>query len=221
MDWPLLASLSESDRERLLRTARRRDFVKGEVVIHEGDPAESLHLVASGRFAVNVSTSGGAVAMLNLLSRGDFFGELALVRDNRHRQRSATVVALEAGSTLSLAAGAFRTLCESHPQVERLLVSLLAERVDELSQRLLEALYLGLERRVYRRLLDLTAIYRDSDNSAVIRLTQEHLADLVGGSRPSVNQVLQRLVAEGVVELGRGRIEVRDAHALERRAAIH
>ena len=41
-------------------------------------------------------------------------------------------------------------------------------------------------------------------------LTQELLAELVGGTRPSVNQVLQRLVARDVVELGRGRVTVTD-----------
>jgi len=36
------------------------------------------------------------------------------------------------------------------------------------------------------------------------------VAELVGGTRPSVNQILQRLVARGVVELGRGRVTVTD-----------
>ena len=43
-----------------------------------------------------------------------------------------------------------------------------------------------------------------------VPLTQELLADLVGGTRPSVNAVLQRLASRGVVELGRGRITVVD-----------
>ena len=53
-----------------------------------------------------------------------------------------------------------------------------------------------------------------------IPLTQDELAELVGGTRPSVNQVLRRFVDEGMVELGRGRIVVTDAAAL-RRAAAH
>jgi CRP-like cAMP-binding protein len=52
----------------------------------------------------------------------------------------------------------------------------------------------------------------------VVPLTQEHLADFVGGSRPTVNQVLQRLVAQGVVQLGRGRITVLDRQALRRKS---
>ena len=49
-------------------------------------------------------------------------------------------------------------------------------------------------------------------------ITQELLSELVGGARPSVNQVLQRLVGEGVVRLGRGRITVTDRAGLADRA---
>ena len=58
MDWPLLASLAEDDRRAVLAATRLRRFARGEVVVHEGDPADSLHLVESGRLAVRVSTTG-------------------------------------------------------------------------------------------------------------------------------------------------------------------
>ena len=67
MEWPLLASLAESDRERLLASTRRRSFAKGEVVVHEGDPADSLHLVESGRLAVRVTTVDGASQLRDAL----------------------------------------------------------------------------------------------------------------------------------------------------------
>jgi len=80
-------------------------------------------------------------------------------------------------------------------------------------------MYDGLDRRVCRRLLDLVATYRaDGDGGPVtIPLTQEQLAGLVGGTRPSVNEVLQRLTQQGVVELGRGRIVVHQSAELARR----
>ena len=75
MEWALLASLSEVERDEVLKAARRRSFDKGEVVFHEGDPADSLHLVDSGRLAVRSSTEGGDTVTLNILSPGSFFGE--------------------------------------------------------------------------------------------------------------------------------------------------
>lgn len=220
MEWALLASLSDVEREQVLEVARHRTFDRGEVVFHEGDPADSLHLVASGKLAVRSSTEAGDTVTLNILSPGSFFGELSLLRDVDARARTASIVALEPVETLSLPASAFRELCERHPQVERLVSTLLARRVEQLTQSLLEALYVGLDRRVYRRLLELSEIYAPGADAAAIPLTQTQLADLVGGSRPSVNQVLQKLAASGAVNLTRGSIEVLDLPSLHRRAGL-
>jgi len=217
MEWPLLASLAPKDRDQLLASTRRRSFAKGEVVVHEGDPADSLHLVESGRLAVRVTTADGATATLNMLGPGSYFGELSLL-DGHPPTRSATVVALEPAVTRVLPASGFAELRRNHRAAEQLLLTLLARRVEELSGRLLEATYDGLDRRVYRRLHELAELYAEQPGPVTVPLTQELLSDLVGGTRPSVNQVLQRLVARGVVELGRGRVTVTDREWLADRA---
>lgn len=185
MDWPLLASLDKDERDRVLSAARRRQYARGEVLVREGDPSDSLHLIASGRLAVRVSTSEGEHATINLLGRGDYFGELSLL-EGQAPVRSATIVALEPAETLTLSASEFRDLRTRHPAANQLLLTLLARRVEELSARLLEATYDGLDRRVHRRLAELAELYDDGrGDPVVVPLTQEHLAELVGGTRPS------------------------------------
>ncbi len=217
MTWQLLAPLDEEQRARVLQAARPRTFHKGEVVFHEGDPGESLHLVRSGRFAVRVSVPSGDTATLSVLSVGDSFGELALIKDSH--ERTATVVALEPSGTLALGRQDFLELRRSSPGVEQLLVQMLADRVDELSRSLLEALYVGVDRRVIRRLVDLAGAYqRPGETTVTIPMTQDDIAGMAGATRPTVNQVLQRLAATGTVALGRGRIELLDLDGLRRRS---
>jgi CRP-like cAMP-binding protein len=218
MDWPLLASLREDERTALLTASRRRKYARGEVLFHEGDPGDTVHLLLQGHLAVRVSTPNGDRATLNVLAPGSHVGELALTNRAGPHIRSATVVALEHAETRSLSASAFYDLCDRHPQVQGLLVDLLADRVRELSFRLLESMYLSLDRRLCRRLLFLAEVYADGRPAVIVPLTQEQLADLVGGTRPTVNQGLQRLVDEGVLELGRGRLVVLDRAALRRKA---
>ena len=218
MDW-LLHPLSEGERTAVLRAARRRDLERGEVVFREGDPADSVHLVLAGHLAVSVSTADGERATLNVVGPGSHVGELALLTRGAPRERSATVVALEPSVTRVLTATAFRELCARHPAVQGLLVDLMAARIRELSTRLLEVMYVGLDRRLLHALVQLSEVYPPHGGSHVIPLTQEQLADLVGGTRPSVNQVLQRLSSEGLITLGRGRVVVRDARGLRHRAA--
>lgn len=219
MDWPLLGSLAGDERAAVLDATRRRSFARGEVVFHEADPSTSLHMVVSGHLAVRVSTADGSTALLNVLSAGDTFGELSLLESAGAPTRSATVACLDAVETRVLPAAAFRALCEEHPAVQGWLSALLAQRVRELSERVRDLMFVPLDRRVHRALLELAEKYDDGRRPTVVPLTQEHLADYVGGTRPSVNQVLQRLVADAVVGLGRGRVLIEDPAALHRLAA--
>jgi CRP-like cAMP-binding protein len=216
MEWDLLASLADAERAELLAAAARRSYHRGEILVLAGDRSDSLHLVVEGRVAVEVATADGDRATLTILSPGDYFGELSLVAATSERRRTATVVALEPTRTLCLDVATFERLRARQPAFDRLLVTALAARVEQLSGRLLEVLYVGLDRRLQRCLLELAALYPGHS----IPLTQDQLAGLVGGTRPSVNQALQRLSAQGIVELRRGRIVVHDLAALERKAGL-
>jgi CRP/FNR family transcriptional regulator, cyclic AMP receptor protein len=217
VQWRLLSGLPEPDQQRVLETARRHHFGKGQVLFHEGDPGTSLYLLESGRVAVRIATPDGAAATLAVVSAGEAFGEMALLR--RSATRTATAVAPEEVSAFSLEREAFVRLCTEHPKVERLLVGLLASRVERLSNHLAEALYLSADKRVLRRLHELCAVYRTPGAAGtagiVVQLTQEDLAGLAGTTRPTVNTVLRRMQDAGVVLLSRGQVEVLDEGALQ------
>lgn len=131
MDWPLLAGVPEADIRRVLATARRRSFGRKEVVFHAGDPADTLHLIKNGRFAVQATTQLGDTATFAVLGPGESFGEVALVSEDA--VRSATVVALEPSETYSIYHLDFARLRERHPSVNIVLLTLLAGQVLRLS----------------------------------------------------------------------------------------
>jgi CRP-like cAMP-binding protein len=214
MRWPLFDGVPDADVQRVLSIARRRAFQRGEVVFHVDDPADTLHLVVSGRFAVRVQTAVGDIAILNVVGPGEMFGELALIGAGR---RTATVEALEPAETRSIHRPDFERLRAEHPAVTDVMVAVLAGRVSRLSQHLLEALYLPSDKRVRRRLAELARVYAPGGGEAVIPLRQEDLAGLAGTSRATVNRVLREEEARGAVVLGRGRTTVVDAAAVERR----
>jgi CRP/FNR family transcriptional regulator, cyclic AMP receptor protein len=211
---PLLDALPPGDRTYVLANARRRHFDRGEVVFREGDPGDSFHLVETGVFAVHVAGPDGDAAILNVLAAGDFFGELALIRSAGDRRRTATVRPLVPSSTLVIAGSAFVAMRAAHPAVDQLVTAALVQRVEQLGTRLLEALYLSVDRRVYRRLLELAEVFSTTSAHLRIPVTQDELASMAGASRPTVNQVLQRLAARGIVSLHRREIVIDDLTAL-------
>jgi CRP/FNR family transcriptional regulator, cyclic AMP receptor protein len=211
MEWPLLSDLEPEDVRQLLSITRRRTFEKGEVVFHRDDPADSLHLIARGRFAARVTTAQGDSVLLEVLGPGQAFGELALLLPGA--QRSATVSALEDGETRSVFRDDFALLQRSHPGVKDVLLRLLAEQLRRASDRIVEAHYVDADTRVRRRLVELAETY----DSGVVPLTQEDLAAMAGTSRATVNRVLRDEAKSGTVVLQRGRVTVLEADELERR----
>jgi CRP/FNR family transcriptional regulator, cyclic AMP receptor protein len=205
MEWQLFAGVPEEDVRRLLAIARRRTFGRNEVVFHRGDPANSLHLIASGRFSVAIITPLGDTAMLGVRGPGEAFGELALVSGG-HPERSATVSALEPGETRCVLQDDFARLRREHPSVDAVLTAILAESVRRLSDQITDAYYLPAERRVLRRLSELAELY-----NGCVTLPQEAIAELAGTSRATVNRVLREQERKGVLELGRSRIVFSDS----------
>jgi CRP/FNR family transcriptional regulator, cyclic AMP receptor protein len=216
LDWPVLASLDDAQRTEVLAVARRRTFRRGEVVVHRGDPADTVHLIVKGRFAVRIGTPLGDTATLAILRPGETFGELALV--GAEQRRSATVAALEAGETRSLHQHDFHALRRRHPQATDALIEVLAAQVQRLSRQLVEALYLPADQRVMLRVQQLAELYRDGDAEVEIPLTQEDIAGLAGTARATVNRVLRACEERGLVELRRGRTVVLDVDALAERS---
>jgi len=216
MRWRLLSDVPDKDVHMLLSVARRRRFQRGEVVFHRDDPGDSLHLIVSGRFAVRVMTPLGDMVWIAVRGPGENFGEMALAEDEA--RRSATVSALEDAQTFAVLKSEFDRLRQRHSGIDRVLIAFLAGEVRMLDERLLEALYLPADRRLLRRLHELSDIYRGPDGSSVIPLTQEELAEFAGAARATVNRVLREEQTRGTIELQRGKTRILNPEELARRA---
>jgi CRP-like cAMP-binding protein len=215
VEWRLLEGVPAEQVSELLQVARRRRFSRNEVVFHRDDPGDSLHLVSKGRFAIQVMTPLGDTATIAVRGPGESFGEMALIGGTR---RSATVLALEEAETFSIYQPEFERVRRQHLGVTDVLIRFLVSEVRMLNERLLEALYVPVERRVLRRLVELAELYPGTDGVPVITLTQEALAELAGAARPTVNQVLRDEEKRGTIELARGKTRIVDLDGLRKRA---
>ncbi len=216
----LLSDLAADERREVLASMHRHAYSAGEVVFHEGDPADSVHFVIEGRVVAQRSSEHGDRLAYAVMGPGQAFGELAMIV--RGGRRTATIEAVEPTVTLALRFADFERLCARRPEVSRLLVRLLAARVNRLTEALMEALHTPAELRVVRSLVSLCGVYSTGsrDRSPVaVELNQTALAELAGVTRPTANRVLRRLESTGVVALDRGRVVVLDPVALRRAGA--
>ena len=121
----LLASLSGEHRAMIARQSRSLEFGDGEAIVREGEPGDSMYIVASGSVAVVLEASGTTVATIE---RGGYFGEMSLLTGD---PRTASVVAKGDVRVLEIEADVFRQLGDLSAQtVEQVGVAAAARRAE-------------------------------------------------------------------------------------------
>jgi CRP-like cAMP-binding protein len=213
--WRLLDLLDEAQREAFTRRTRRRRFKRNEVVFHDGDTGDTLHIVVKGHFAVRITTPLGHTAALRILGPGDHFGELSVLAP---AARTGSVVALDAAETLTLHRDELVALQRDVPEVQQALTEALIVEVRRLAAALVDALYVPVDQRVWRRVRELADMFATNEDPVTVPFTQDDVAQLAGTTRSTANRVLRAGEESGTIRLLRGRIEILDHRALDRLA---
>ena len=196
----LLATLDETERDRLLSTMRSRRLRRGDVLFWEGEAGDAAFVVDDGHLIVERTTEDGDVVAVAIVGPGELIGEQALLSDD---PRGATARAVEATEVRAIARGAFDDLRRSAPAFDQLLIMLLDQRLRSLSELLLDARHAAVEVRIRRTIQQLYGHF-----GAEIPLSQEVVASLAGTTRPTANGVVRTMQDDGLVQLSRGRLKV-------------
>ena len=120
---PLLAGLSDKERDRLARELHERTFPQGATVVNEGATGTGFFVIADGEAVVSV---GGEER--THLGPGDYFGEMALIDD---APRSATITAETDLRCYGMTPWEFRPFVEGHPHVAWAMLEMLSKRLRD------------------------------------------------------------------------------------------
>jgi CRP/FNR family transcriptional regulator len=142
-------------------------------------------------------------------------GELAIVGAGR---LTAKVTALEPTETLSLTQTTLDELRRADPSVDHRLLEIIAAKLQETMDQLMEVLFIPVETRVLPVVLRLADAFDSGARPVVVRVRQEDIAAMTGTRRQTANRPLKAAEAEGAIVVGRGRVEILDRDPLERLA---
>ena len=222
---PLFAGVLPDDLHEVARRLRRRRFRRGEVIFHQGDPGDALHIVASGSVKIVLPSAEGEEAIIATVHTGDFFGELALLDG---APRSATAAAVEVTETLSLPRETFLEEIGRSASLRDVLLRSLAGELRRLTSHVEELHFMDLAGRLASRLLSLAreaepGPQRTPHGTLEATLdwpfTQSDLAAMIGATRQSVNRLLSDLVDRGLIRIDRDTLVITDLERLERQVA--
>jgi CRP-like cAMP-binding protein len=182
----------------LLAGKSRSEYLPGESVFSQGDPANAVFFIQSGRVKLTVVSMSGKEAVIAHLPVGSFFGEASL---GAQSARICSASALEASSIIRIERGVMQDLLHREPEFAEQFLAHLLSRNIRMEADLVDHLFNSSEKRLARLLMLMANFGQDTEPVPVIaKISQETLAEMIGTTRSRVSFFLNRFRELGYIE---------------------
>jgi CRP/FNR family cyclic AMP-dependent transcriptional regulator len=214
----MFADLGSRDVTALTQQLRPVAFPRGHTIFSQGQPAECLYIIETGKVKVGRVTAQGRTQLIAVLGPADVFGELAVVDAE---PRSFSVTTLTNVYAAAITRAALQRWMTERPEIAGQLLRLLTRRLRRTNDVLSDQIYTDLPGRIAKQLLYLAQRFGITDGAALRvdhELSQTELAQLVGSTRESVNTALVDFTERGWIRTSGKRVFIYDSERLAQRA---
>jgi CRP/FNR family cyclic AMP-dependent transcriptional regulator len=181
------------------------EYHKDQIVFSQGDPADAVFYIQSGKVKVTVVSEQGKEAVVAMLGTNDFFGEGCLAGQ---AQRIATVAAMTDSVIVRLEKAAIVRVIHREPAFSGMFIAHLLARAIRVEADLVDQLFNSSEKRLARMLLLLANFGKDEKPEPILaKISQETLADMIGTTRSRVSFFMNKFRKLGLIDYN-GAIEV-------------
>lgn len=181
----------------------------------QADPATHAYVLLEGRVKMIQITPNGQQITMRIMTPGQTYGGIALL--NPRAGYPATAQAVEDSKAMAWDTQHLRQLVEKEPSISLNVMSLMHGYISELQERQKALVTDRVEQRVARVLLKLAAQSgKKIDEGVLIDLpiTRQDIAEMSGTTLFTVSRTLNEWEREGLLEIGRERVVIRNPHGL-------
>ena len=181
------------------------DYRKDQIVYRQGDPADSVFYIRTGKVKATVVSEQGKEAVVALLGADDFFGEGRLAGQPL---RLSTASAMAQCVIVRIAKADITRVIHEEPAFAEQFISHLLARNSRVEEDLVDQLFNSSEKRLARTLLLLANFGKEGRPEPVIaKISQETLAEIIGTTRSRVSFFMNKFRELGLIDYN-GHIEV-------------
>jgi CRP/FNR family transcriptional regulator len=197
----LFSGLREEELAALSRSLVRHSFGPGEAVFRQGDRAESMFLIKSGRIRLGRVMENGAEVIMDIRKPGDCLGEYILNDMESSGLYPVTALCMDRVLTCGFTRRGFEDTVLACPMVGLTVIRNMAARISSLNERIEAMSQTQLEEKIHAVLLNVAKAHgsrvKEGSWRLEMPLTHEDLGFLVGAHRVSVTRIMKRLRAAG------------------------
>jgi CRP/FNR family cyclic AMP-dependent transcriptional regulator len=168
----------------------------------QGEPADSVFYLQSGRAKITVVSKKGKEATVTLLGMGDFFGEESMSADSTMRSSTASAITICVATKIDRLE-MLRVLHEEHTFSDFFMHFTLKRGIRTQAD-LVDQLFNSSERRLARLLLIMAEYGKPGEPEAMIPpVTHQALAEMIGSTRSRVSFFMNRFRTLRYIEYGK------------------
>jgi len=206
---PYFSNLSLAELESIRRFVFEKTADRGEVILFEGEPAESVYFVVSGAVKVFKTSAEGKEQTLSIVRPGESFNDVPIFDGGAN---PASARAMGPVLLYGIRKSDMKAILRDHPQIALNVIKVLANRVRHLVSLVEDLSFKHVIGRVARILLE----HVGGEVRPGTRLTQQEMAAMAGTAREVVGRSLKALEEQGAIKLDHHRIIITDKEALRK-----
>jgi CRP/FNR family transcriptional regulator len=210
---PYFNGLEQAELESIKKHVFEKKAVRGEILVFEGEPADTLFFVVNGVVKVFKTSADGKEQILQIIRPGDSFNDVPVFPGD------VTLASAEAMSDVllySLKKNDLADIIRENPRISLNVIHVLSERVQRLVSLVEDLSFRNVTGRVAKVLLE----YAGDGADEKPRLTQQEMAAMIGTAREMVGRSLKTLEEEGTIRMERNRVIITDQETLREVAGI-
>ena len=178
------------------RTIHR--YSKDEIVFSQGDSADAVFYILKGQVRVTMVSSQGKEAVIAIHGAKNFFGQRCLTGAPH---RIATVTTLTESVIMRIQKVAFICAIREEPAFAEMFIAHLLDRSIRIESDLIDQLFNSSERRLARLLVLLANLDKGGKlDPAVVKISQEILAEKIGTTRARVSHFMNKFRKLGCID---------------------
>lgn len=210
----IFSAMSDADLEQLSQVSSMCGFKRGEIIYFPEEPSEHVYLLKEGKVKISRVSEDGREIILEIIGQGEIFGELSLFGEEA---RSAMAEAIADSTICNVRREEFERFLRLHSELAFRIMKLVGFRRTEIESRMEELAFLPVPARIAGLLARFAKKYGVVEGGEVkigIGLTHREIAYLVGASRETVTDILNRMKGEGIIRTSFRTITILDMDAL-------
>lgn len=213
---PMFENLNNEELLEIVKMINHKEYIKDDIIFNEGNIANTLYFVNEGNIKLYKYTKDGKEQILHILSEGDFFGELDLIKPSTYRFNSKAIVNAK---VCTLTKDEMKDAMMRKPEIGIKLLETARERLSKVEDLVQNLATKDVDSRMAYLITDLMTSYGENVGDSIsikLPISRGDMANYIGVTPETISRKLKKFEEEKIIKIvGTKNITILDEERLK------